>query len=115
MSRAEPTKGTEGRRPMARADYLTETRILREIAGNPRCRWVFTWHVQEHMALPDRAATQPDVKHALMNGHILLIETSKKDVLWRVVGIDLDDRNLTVVAAVFPDEIRIKIVTLWRS
>lgn len=99
---------------MPRANYVTESQIIQGVARDPNCRWIWTKHGLEQMADPDRDATQADVECSLTNGQVVLIETHKKDILWRVVGKDVDGKRLTVVAAVDPDEPAIKVVSVWR-
>jgi hypothetical protein len=56
--------------------------------------------------------TADDVKHAVMNGRVVLQE-QKQDVLWRVVGSDIDGGQIQVVVAVSEDKIEIKVVTTF--
>ena len=53
-----------------------------------------------------------DIEHALTNGQVVLQE-NKKDILWRVIGQDLDGETIEVVAAVYAEEIVIKVVTAF--
>ena len=53
--------------------------------------------------------TQPDVKNAVTNGHVILEEPGKTDLLWRVVGPDLDGNNIKVVVAVYEAEVTVKL------
>ena len=93
---------------MVSPNYISETHILRRIANDPDCRWIFTHHAKVEMAKDRRTA--PDIQHALMNGHVTLQEF-KKDRLWRIEGRDLDGKRVQVVAAVYEDAIAIKVVT----
>src|SRR5687767_5882496 len=98
---------------MPQASYVTETQILHKVAGNPECRWDYTKHALKRMDPSDRDVSHADIEHALMKGHVILIETNKNDILWRVAGRDVDGRRIEVVVAVFEDEIRVKVVTVF--
>jgi hypothetical protein len=93
------------------ANYLTETHVLRKVASDPRCRWIFTKHALIELAKDGRTAD--DVRYALMtNGQVTLHEL-KQDLLWRVEGRDIDGKRIQVVAAVFETAIKIKIITAF--
>lgn len=93
-----------------RPHYVTETQTLRRVANNPKCRLRFTAHALDEMKAD--GWTAPDIQFALMNGHVVLHET-KKDLLWRVEGGDLDGRRITVIVAVYELTIEIKVVTAF--
>lgn len=95
-----------------RPKFVSETQICRKVAGNRDCRWEFRLHALERMAEFNPPLTQPDVQNALMFGQVIYAE-EKSDVLWRVRGPDLDGGMIKVVAAVFRDEVRIKVVTTF--
>jgi hypothetical protein len=94
----------------AQPHYVTETQVLRRVANDPECGWRFTKHALLEMA--DDGWTADDVKHAVMNGRVVLQE-QKQDVLWRVVGTDIDGGQIQVVVAVYESEIEIKVVTTF--
>ena len=101
---------------MAQPHYVLETTILQKTvlqktARHPKCRWQFTKHSLEEMEADN--VTAPDIKHALMNGQVALEETAKRDILWRVVGNDLDGHRIQVVVAVFEQIIKIKVITTF--
>jgi len=98
---------------MAQPNYQSETRVLRKIATDPQCRWWWTEHAERRMHPTDRDISSDDVKHVLTNGHVVLSETNKKDILWRVQGRDIDGRRIEVVVAVYEQDIVIKIVTVF--
>jgi hypothetical protein len=54
--------------------------------------------------------TTLDIETMLTNCQVVLMET-KKDILWRAVGTDIDGNRLEAVVAVSEEEITIKIVT----
>ncbi len=93
-----------------RPHYVGETQTLRRTANHPRCRFRFTTHALEEMKVDGWSV--PDVEFALMNGQVVLQE-SKKDILWRVEGTDIDGRALTAIVAVFEMAIEIKVVTAF--
>jgi hypothetical protein len=95
---------------MAPQAFLQETRQLRSIASNPNCNWEYTEHALERMK--ERGITAADVEQVLINGHVIL-EERKKDILWRIRGRDIDGRAIQVVAAVYEDSIKIKVVTVF--
>lgn len=88
--------------------YVNETAILQRIACDSRCRWKWTRHALFKME--ERGITKPDVKTAIMTGNVVL-EEYKKDILWRIIGKDIDGSMIFVCAAVYEEEIIIKIVT----
>jgi len=90
--------------------YVSETQILRRVARNPECRFVWTKHALK--AVADDGRTALDVEQALTNGQVVLHE-QKQDLLWRVTGSDLDGRKIQVVVAVTEQEIVIKVVTTF--
>lgn len=93
------------------ANYLTETHVLRKVASDPRCRWIFTKHALIELAKD--GWTADDVRYVLMtNGQVTLHEI-KRDLLWRVEGKDIDGKRIQVVAAVFETAIKIKIITAF--
>ena len=95
---------------MAQPQYVNETNVLRAIARNKRCRFIWTKHALEEVAKDGR--TTDDVEHSLMNGQVVLHE-QKKDLLWRSVGRDIDGNRIQVVVAVYEDEVIIKIITTF--
>jgi hypothetical protein len=97
---------------MAKADFVHQTQTTRRVASNPACRWRFKRHALEKMELFHPPVTQPDVKNAVTKGHVVL-EEAKRDLLWRVVGPDLDGNNIKVVVAVYEAEVAVKIVTVF--
>jgi len=88
--------------------YVNETATLQRIACVSRCRWKWTRHALVKME--ERGIAKPDVKTAIMTGSVVL-EEYKKDILWRIIGKDIDGREIFVCAAVCAEEIIIKIVT----
>jgi hypothetical protein len=94
----------------AQPHYVTETQILRRVANDPNCGWRFTKHAEQEMG--NDGWTADDVKHAVMNGRVIL-EEHKRDVLWRVVGRDFDGNQIQVVVAVYEGSIKIKVVTAF--
>lgn len=96
---------------MAQASYVEETAILRRIAQSPNCRVRYTHHALVRMG--ERFVNAADIECALINGHVTLQETNKKDILWRVQGRDVDGGKLEVVCAVYDDVIEIKVVTVF--
>ncbi|WP_414462782.1 DUF4258 domain-containing protein [Hyphomicrobium sp. DY-1] len=98
---------------MAEQKFDAERLICRKIAKDPACRWVFTLHALDEMSRDmEPPCTQADIKHMLTNCQITWVEF-KKDQLWRAVGKDLDGRVITAVVAVFANEPRIKIITVF--
>lgn len=95
---------------MAQPLYSNETAILRRIARDKKCRFIWTKHALEEVAKDGRSTA--DVEHSLMNGQVVLHEV-KKDLLWRSVGTDLDGERIQVIVAVYEEEVRIKIVTTF--
>lgn len=95
---------------MPQAHYISETQILRSVARNPHCRFVWTKHAIK--AVADDGRTTQDVEKALMNGQVILHE-QKKDLLWRVQGTDLDGKQIQVVVALYEEAIIIKVVTTF--
>ncbi len=90
--------------------YAAETAIVRRVAADPYCEFIWTTHAKEQMAA--RGVSAPDVITALTNGQVTLHEL-KRDLLWRVEGLDVDGRPLTVIVTVYENEITIKIVTAF--
>lgn len=95
---------------MAKPHYVTETQILRKVASDPECRYIWTKHAPKQMTA--RGYTEPDIECALMNGQVVL-EERKKDILWRVEGTGIDGGKITVVVAVYAAERAIKVVTVF--
>jgi hypothetical protein len=95
---------------MSQPLYSQETAVLHKLAADPTCRFKWTVHAQDRMK--ERNITAEDVINALINGQISFHET-KKDILYRVVGQDLDGKRLEVQVAMFEDTISIKIVTAF--
>ena len=97
---------------MPKASYVSETQILQELASDPNCRYIWTRHFLDEK-MEERQIWQADVEYALTNSHVELIETHKKDILWRAVGHDVDGRRITISLAVYPDVPAIKVVTAF--
>ncbi len=97
---------------MPKASYVSETQIVLELASDPDCRYIWTQHFLVERR-EKRKISQADIQYALTIGHVELVETNKKDILWRVVGNDVDGRRITVLVAVYPDIRAIKIVTAF--
>jgi hypothetical protein len=95
---------------MALPHYISETQILRRVASNPNCRFIWTIHAIK--AVADDGRTTGDVEFAVMNGQVVLHE-QKQDLLWRVEGKDIDGEKIQVVIAVYEDAIIIKVVTTF--
>jgi hypothetical protein len=95
---------------MAQPHYVSETQIMRRIAGDDRCSIRFLPHAKEQMAAREISAS--DILNVLTKGQVTLVE-SKQDVLWRALGRDIDGRKLEVVAVVDDEEIKIKVVTAF--
>ena len=95
---------------MVQPHYVSETQVLRRVAQNPECRFIWTKHALK--AVADDKRTTLDIEQALMNGQVILQE-QKRDILWRVIGVDLDGNRIQVVVAVYEKEIVIKVVTTF--
>ncbi|WP_165359659.1 DUF4258 domain-containing protein [Lichenibacterium minor] len=95
---------------MAQANYKTETGVVRSVAANPSCHWIWTRHAREEMRNDQRVIA--DIQHALTNGHVDLIERKQDDV-WRVLGRDLDGKPCGVACAVDEDIPSIKVITTF--
>jgi hypothetical protein len=95
---------------MALPHYVSQTQVLRRVARNPNCRFIWTRHAIK--AVADDGRTTGDVEFALMNGQVVLHE-QKQDLLWRVEGKDIDGGRIQVVVAVYEEEIVIKVVTTF--
>jgi hypothetical protein len=95
---------------MAQPQYALETKTLRAVARDKRCRFIWTKHALEEVAKDGR--TTNDVETSLMNGQVILHE-QKKDLLWRSVGKDIDGNRIQVVVAVFEEEVEIKVITTF--
>jgi hypothetical protein len=90
--------------------YAEETAILRALAANDNCRYIWTKHALGRMA--ERKITADDVIAALTNGHISFHEI-KRDILYRVDGRDLDGNRLQVEVALDEETITIKVITAF--
>ena len=97
---------------MAKADFVHQTQAVRRVTSNPSCRWRFTRHALEKMQCFDPPVTQPDIKNAVTKGHVVF-EEAKRDLLWRVIGPDLDGNTIEVVVTVYEAEVAVKIVTVF--
>lgn len=95
---------------MVQPHYVSETQVLRKVAGNPECRFIWTKHALK--AVADDNRTTLDVEQALIRGQVILQE-QKRDILWRVIGADLDGNRIQVVVAVDEKEIIIKVITTF--
>jgi hypothetical protein len=95
---------------MGQPHYVSETTILRRIARDPECRFIWTKHAIQSVI--DDSRTTLDVELALTNSRVILHET-KKDLLWRAVGTDVDGNRVQVVVAVDEQETTIKVVTTF--
>jgi hypothetical protein len=71
---------------------------------------VWTIHALEEVAKDDR--TTDDVETALMNGRVIFHEQNQ-NLLWRVVGKDIDGNKIQVVVVVDETELVIKVVTTF--
>jgi hypothetical protein len=90
--------------------YVSETQVLRSVACNANCRYIWTTHALVQMAR--RKVSAADIEFALMNGQVTLQE-QKQDRLWRVTGRDIDGGIIEVVVAVSAEAITIKVVTAF--
>jgi hypothetical protein len=95
---------------MGQPHYVSETQILRRIARDPDCRFIWTRHALQSVI--DDGRTTLDVEQALTNGRVILHEI-KQDLLWRTVGTDVDGNKVQVVVAVDEEENTIKVVTTF--
>jgi hypothetical protein len=95
---------------MSEQSFISETQIVRRVAGNPKCRWSYTRHAEHRMI--ERGITASDIENVLINGQVMMQE-NKQDILWRVQGRDLDGRWVRVIVAVREYEIKIKVVTVF--
>jgi hypothetical protein len=59
----------------AQPHYVTETQILRRVANDPECSWRFTKH--SLVAIADDQRTADDVKHGVMGGRVMLVESKQ--------------------------------------
>ena len=96
---------------MGAANYALETTKVRRVAAHPQCRFIWTNHALERMA--ERTITAAALRYLLTNGQVTLEENAKKDICWRVEGVDLDGRPLSAVVAVFEQAITIKVITTF--
>jgi hypothetical protein len=96
--------------PRSSPQYLVETRTLRRVASNSRCRWRWTDHALERMA--ERGITASDVQRVAKTGQVVLHEV-KRDVVWRVEGADVDGAKIQVLLTVYETAIVIKIITAF--
>ena len=94
---------------MSEPHYVTETQVVKRIVANPGRRFIWTRHALDMMA--ERSIIEADIVEVLTNGQVVL-EERKQDVLWRVRGRDIDDRQLEVVVAAYEEAIEIKVVTV---
>lgn len=95
---------------MVQPHYVSETQALRKVAQDPDCRFIWTKHALQSVVHDGR--TTLDAEQALMHGQVILQE-QKQDLLWRVIGTDLDGNRIQVVVAVYEKEIVIKVVTTF--
>jgi hypothetical protein len=102
----------KGDRTMAnRPNYLSETNVLRKVAKDARCRWIFTKH--SLIELQNDQRTAEDIRYLCMtNGQVTLQEV-KQDLLWRVEGRGIDGEWIEAVVAVFETTIKIKVITAF--
>lgn len=96
---------------MPNTSYVRETQSLQRVISNPERRLVFTRHALDEMKNDE--ITTADVISCLTNGHVVLEERNKPEILWRVVGRDVDLRKIQVVAAVYEDVVLIKVITCF--
>jgi DNA-binding transcriptional regulator YiaG len=90
--------------------YDAETALLHRLVIDPNCCFDWTRHVLEQMVA--RNILAEDIIEAMTNGHIIFHET-KRDILYRVEGKDLDGQRLQVEVALYEDTITIKIITAF--
>jgi hypothetical protein len=95
---------------MPQPNYAKETQIMRRIVAHPDHRYIWTKHALERMA--ERKIEATDIEHCLTFGHVVLVE-SKRDILWRVKGSDIDGDGMDVLIAVYEDENGIKVITVF--
>lgn len=95
---------------MVQPHYVSETQILRRVARNPNCRFIWTKHALKEVA--DDGRTTLDIEQSLMSGQVILQE-QKRDILWRVRGRDLDGKAVQAVVAVNEEEMIIKVITTF--
>lgn len=96
--------------PRSAPNYLVETRALRRVASDPRCRWRWTTHAEERMA--ERKISAADVERVIKHGRIVFHEVKRDDV-YRVEGTDVDGNEMHVSVAFYETEIRIKVITTF--
>jgi hypothetical protein len=89
-------------------NYARETTRIRQVASNPDC-W-FRWMPHAEQRMQERGYVADDVITALTNGHVVRVDV-REDVVFRVVGKNIDDETIEVAAAVL-NGTTIKIVTV---
>ena len=95
---------------MAEPHYIAETQLLRRVAGNPSCRFIWTKHALDEMS--NLGISAPDIEFALSMGRIVLHEI-KQDILYRADCRDIDGRKFKAIIAIYEDLICIKLVTVF--
>jgi hypothetical protein len=88
--------------------YARETAQIRRVSSNPDC-W-FRWMPHAELRMKQYGHVAEDVIAALMNGHVIRVDV-QEDIVFRVVGKNIDGERIEVAAAVL-NETTIKIVTV---
>ncbi len=90
--------------------YFNEQHIIRRIASDPECRWIWLPHALK--ALVGEPFAAPDVQLGLTKCLVTWHE-NKQDVLYRAECSDVDRNKFTVILAYYEDIMAIKIVTVF--
>jgi hypothetical protein len=94
---------------MIKPNYVEETQRLRALVLDPNCKLRWKRHAEERMK--ERRKTVPDIQCALGNGRVVLVETAKKDIVWRVEGRDIDGDIIVIIIAI--SENIINVITVF--
>lgn len=93
--------------------YRPETQVLCRVARNcvEQGRG-FRWTKHALKSLVDGYSTG-DYEKMLTNCQVTLVETDKKDILWRAEGVYLDGERLVAIVAVYEQVLVIKVITTF--
>lgn len=92
----------------AQPSFINETASMRRIASKPDC-W-FRWMPHAEMRMQQYGHVAEDVIAALMNGQVIRVDV-QEDIVFRVVGKNIDGERIEVAAAVLNDT-SIKVITV---
>ena len=98
---------------MTKAQWIYESKCLRQLAKSPETGWAFRKHAEEEMKKDNILSS--DVINVVSRGFIADVELVNGRGRFQVDGRNVDGEMITVVAEPDEERARIKIVTAWKT